>query len=93
MLRSVVVPAADAERRRQEPFLDVVPDRAPRDAAEVRQVTNCVAGFLGHVPSYTTVTVALSTVVLSPANNSRSAKRGPRRSQSGSDPGLTPSRY
>ncbi len=64
MVRSVVVAAPDAERRREESLLDVVAHRAPRDAAEIRQVTDGVAGFLGHVPSYTTVTVALSTVAL-----------------------------
>ena len=55
---------SDPERRRQEPFLDVVPDRAAGNATEVRQVADRVAGFLGHVSTYTTVTVTLSTVIL-----------------------------
>ena len=66
MFGSVVVAASDAERRREESFLNVVADRAPGDAAEIREVANCVAGLVGHEPSYMTVTVALSTVTLFP---------------------------
>ncbi len=62
VLATVVIPPADAERRRQKAFLNVVADRASGDAAEVRQIPNCEAGVLGHGDSYTTVTVALSTV-------------------------------
>ena len=62
MFGAVMVPASDAKRRREKPFLDVVTDRAPRDAAQIRQVANCVAGLVRHDSSYMTVTVALSTV-------------------------------
>ena len=78
MFGSVVVAASDAERRREESFLDVVTDRAPGDATKIREVANCVAGLVGHEPSYMTVTVALSTVAFSPQHEARS------------DPGLTP---
>jgi hypothetical protein len=64
MFGTVVVPASDAERRREESFLNVVTDRAPRDAATIRQIADRVAGLVGHESRYTTVTVALSTVAL-----------------------------
>ena len=47
MFGAVVVPASNAERGREEPLLNVVTDRAPRDAAKIRQVADRVAGFLG----------------------------------------------
>lgn len=48
MFAAVVVSPTDAERRRQKPLLDVVPNRASRHAAEIREIADGVSEFVGH---------------------------------------------
>ena len=48
MLGTVVVTPPDSKRRRNQPFLDVIPDRAPRDATEFSEVTDGVPRFVRH---------------------------------------------
>ena len=49
VLRTVVASASDAQRHRQQPLLDVVPDGAARDVTEVGQLLNRVVLSVGHI--------------------------------------------
>jgi len=69
MLGAVVVAAADAGRRRQQSFVDVIAHRAPRHAAKCGEVADAVARVaVDHEPDNATVDVTLSTVTLSRAS-------------------------
>ena len=50
--RSVVIAPAQTERSRQQAFLDVVPDRAPGDAAQISQITDGVKDCVAHHSEY-----------------------------------------
>src|SRR4030095_13443106 len=47
MSLGVVMTAPDSERRRDQPFLYVVPDRSTRDVGQICQVLNRVARLVG----------------------------------------------
>ena len=49
MAGTVVIAASDSKRRRNQPFLDVVPDRAPRYAPEFSEIADGVPRFVRHV--------------------------------------------
>ena len=61
---TVMVSAADTERRRNQALLDVETNRAPRYAAKLGQLPNRVPRVIRHAVCYMTVTVTLSTVAL-----------------------------
>ena len=48
MCGAVMVAAPDAERLRNQPFLNVVPDRSPRDARKAREVAYGVPDLALH---------------------------------------------
>jgi len=48
MRRSVVISPAQTERSRQQAFLNVVPDRAPGDAAEISEIADGVKDRVAH---------------------------------------------
>ena len=52
MRRSVVISPAQTERSRQQAFLNVVPDRAPGDAAEISEIADGVKDRVAHESEY-----------------------------------------
>ena len=48
MAGTVVIAATDSKRRWNQPFLDVIPDRAPRYATKFSEVTDGVPRFVRH---------------------------------------------